>query len=89
MQNFKMIVEKHEDGYIAYPLGLKGAVLGQGDSYEEALTDVKSAIKFHIETFGDEADAQNHSTIKASTLRSICTQVGISRKDFIKTYNKT
>jgi len=31
----------------------------------------------------------NHSIIKASALRSICTQVGISRKDFIKTYNKT
>ncbi len=62
MQNFKVIVEKHEDGYIAYPLGLKGAVLGQGDSYEEALTDVKSAIKFHIETFGDEA-INDESTI--------------------------
>jgi len=59
MQNFKVIVEKHEDGYIAYPLGLKGAVLGQGDSYEEALADVKSAIKFHIETFGDEAIIKN------------------------------
>jgi predicted RNase H-like HicB family nuclease len=31
---------------------LKGVVVGQGDSYEEALTDVKSAIRFHIETFG-------------------------------------
>ena len=28
--------------------------LGQGDSYEDALEDVKSAIKFHIESFGDE-----------------------------------
>jgi len=62
MQNFKVIVEKHEDGYIAYPLGLKGAVLGQGDSYEEALADVKSAIKFHIETFGDEAIIKNFGT---------------------------
>jgi len=62
MQNFKVIVEKHEDGYIAYPLGLKGAVLGQGDSYEEALADVKSAIKFHIETFGDEV-IKDESTI--------------------------
>ncbi len=62
MQNFKVIVEKHEDGYIAYPLGLKGAVLGQGDSYEEALADVKSAIKFHIETFGDKA-INDESTI--------------------------
>ena len=62
MQNFKVIVEKHEDGYIAYPLGLKVAVLGQGDSYEEALSDVKSAIKFHIETFGDDA-INDESTI--------------------------
>ena len=55
MQTFKVIVEKHEDGYIAYPIGLRGAVLGQGDSYEEVLADVKSAIKFHMETFGEEA----------------------------------
>ena len=49
------IVEKHLDGYVAYPLGLKGVVLGQGDSYEEALADAKSATQFHIETFGSEA----------------------------------
>jgi len=30
-------------------------VVGQGDTYEEALSDVKSAIRFHIETFGKEA----------------------------------
>lgn len=48
----KVIIEKHPDGYIAYPLGLKGVVVGQGDTYEEALSDVKSAIQFHIETFG-------------------------------------
>jgi predicted RNase H-like HicB family nuclease len=29
-------------------------VVGQGDSYDAALEDVKSAIKFHIETFGLE-----------------------------------
>jgi predicted RNase H-like HicB family nuclease len=52
MRQFKIIVEKHPDGYVAYPLGLKGVVVGQGDTYEEALSDVKSAIRFHIETFG-------------------------------------
>ena len=36
-------------------LGLKGIVVGEGDSYEAALNDVKSAILFHIETFGSEA----------------------------------
>jgi len=54
MQNVKVIVEKHSDGYVAYPLGLKGVVVGQGDTYEEALADVRSAISFHIETFGEE-----------------------------------
>jgi predicted RNase H-like HicB family nuclease len=54
MQSLKVIVEKHPDGYIAYPLGVKGVVVGEGDTYEEALQDVKSAIKFHIETFGEE-----------------------------------
>jgi predicted RNase H-like HicB family nuclease len=54
MRNVKIIVEKHEDGYVAYPLGLKGVVVGQGDSYEEALDDVKSAITFHVESFGEE-----------------------------------
>lgn len=50
----KVIIEKHPDGYVAYPLGLKGVVVGQGDSYDEALNDVKSAIRFHVETFGPD-----------------------------------
>lgn len=54
MKQFKVIVEKHPDGYVAYPLGLKGIVVGEGNTYEEALADVKSAIRFHIETFGQE-----------------------------------
>ncbi|NSW84481.1 MAG: type II toxin-antitoxin system HicB family antitoxin [Syntrophothermus sp.] len=54
MRQFKIIVEKHQDGYVAYPLGLKGVIVGQGDTCEEALADVKSAIRFHIETFGEE-----------------------------------
>ena len=55
MRNLKVIVEKHPDGYVAYPLGVKGVVVGQGDTYDEALSDVKSAIRFHIETFGSGA----------------------------------
>ena len=50
----KIIVEKHPDGYVAYPLGLKGVVVGEGDTYEDALNDVKSAIQFHMDTFGKE-----------------------------------
>ena len=54
MRNIKIIVEKHPDGYIAYPLGVKGAVIGEGATYEEAVADVRSAITFHVETFGTE-----------------------------------
>lgn len=54
MRQFKIIVEKHPDGYVAYPLGIKGIIVGEGDTYEDALADVKSAIRFHIETFGQE-----------------------------------
>jgi len=30
----------------------------------------------------------NHRRIKASTLRTICTQAGISRQDFLKAYQE-
>jgi predicted RNase H-like HicB family nuclease len=53
MRQIKVIIEKHPDGYVAYPLGVKGIVVGESDTLEEALNDVKSAIKFHIETFGE------------------------------------
>jgi len=54
MRQVKVIVEKHADGYVAYPLGCRGVVVGEGDSYEEALADLKSALSFHVETFGIE-----------------------------------
>jgi len=65
MRQVKIIVEKHSDGYVAYPVGLKGVVVGEGDSYEEALTDVKSAIDFHIETFGPEVLDDESPVIEA------------------------
>ena len=40
---------------MAYPLGLKGVVVGEGNTYEDAVAGATSAIEFHIETFGTEA----------------------------------
>jgi hypothetical protein len=51
MKQTKIIVEKHPDGFVAYPIGLKGVVVGEGDTYDESIADVSSAIKFHIDTF--------------------------------------
>ena len=55
MASVKIMVERHPDGYVAYSLSVKGAVVGQGDTYEAALADVGSAIAFHVEVFGAEA----------------------------------
>lgn len=65
MRQFKIIVEKHPDGYVAYPLGLKGVVVGEGDTYEEALADVKSAIHFHLETFGRDVLEDDSPVLEA------------------------
>ena len=55
MQPIKIIIEMHPDGYVAYPIGIKGIVIGEGDTYGEALADVKYAMQFHIETLGRES----------------------------------
>jgi len=65
MRQFKIIVEKHPDGYVAYPLGVKGIVVGEGDTYEAALADVKSAIRCHIETFGQEVLEKESPVLEA------------------------
>jgi hypothetical protein len=43
---YKIIVEQHEDGFVAYPLGFAGCVVGQGDTAAEAIADVQSAIRY-------------------------------------------
>ena len=63
--SIKIIIEKHKDGYVGYPIGMKGVVVGQGDTYEEALKDVRSAIRFHIETFGPKAIDDHESVLEA------------------------
>lgn len=64
MAAIKILVEEHPDGYVAYPLGIKGVVVGQGDTYEEALADVKSAIQFHIEIFGSDKDTRDTKDLR-------------------------
>lgn len=50
----------------------------------------------HIAMLRENADGSktpltmpNHPHIKASTLRTICTQAGISREDFLAAYDKS
>ncbi len=65
MKSIKIIVEKHSDGYIAYPLGIKGVVVGEGETYQDALLNVNSAIRCHIEMFGEEVLEEQSAILDA------------------------
>ncbi len=76
MMSLKIVVERHPDTYVAYPLGIKGVVVGQGDTYEAAVADLESALHFHLQTFG--ADTLEVDPPILGT--------GISREDFLAVY---
>jgi predicted RNase H-like HicB family nuclease len=46
---FNAIIEKDDFGYFAFVPNLKGCV-SQGDTMEEALSNIKEAIELYIET---------------------------------------
>lgn len=71
-KQFKIVVEKNSDGYVAYPLGVKGVVVGEGDTYEQALADVKSAIRFHVESFGKDI-----LTVEPPVLEAFVTETAV------------
>jgi hypothetical protein len=54
LSRLKIVVERHEDGFVAFPLGVDGVIVGEGDTFEEALADVRSAILEFAEVFGVE-----------------------------------
>jgi predicted RNase H-like HicB family nuclease len=45
---FPVILEKDEDGYFVHCPSLQGCYT-QGDTYEEALTNIADAIRLHVE----------------------------------------
>ena len=88
--SIKFVVERHPTCYIAYPLGIQGIVVGQSNTYQDALEDAKSALRFHIETFGEEVLENESSIIEASIREEIFAwQLNflpkLLRKEFLKT----
>ena len=84
MSALKIIIERHPDGYVSYPLGLKGVVVGQGDTYDEALKDVRSAIEFHIETFGPEAFETVRDAVKAMGVEVASAEIAMIPQNYVK-----
>ena len=45
---FSVVIERDEEGYYAFCPELQGCYT-QGDTYEEALENIKDAIRLHVE----------------------------------------
>ena len=60
-QRIRVVLEQAEDGWLAYPEGINGVVISQGDSAAEALEDLRSAIHFHLDTFAPDTLPAFHS----------------------------
>ncbi len=66
--NFSVIVEGDDDGYFVNCPELQGCY-SQGESYEEALDNIKDAIKLHLDDrLETHEDIPRHHTISLSTV---------------------
>jgi predicted RNase H-like HicB family nuclease len=52
-RRINIIIEKDDHGYYAYCPELEGCH-SQGDSFDEAFSNIKEAIELYIETLSDE-----------------------------------
>lgn len=59
-----IVIEQDKDGYFASCPGLQGCY-SQGDTYEEAMTNIRDAIKLHLE---DRADSNEQLYSESSNV---------------------
>jgi len=52
LKQIKFVVEQHEETFVAYPLGIRGGVVGEGETASAALEDARRATEVYIETLG-------------------------------------
>ncbi|HID28329.1 MAG TPA: type II toxin-antitoxin system HicB family antitoxin [Methanosarcinales archaeon] len=69
-----VIIEKDEDGYFAYCPALQGCYT-QGDTYEEAMENIKDAIHLHLEELIASGDAI--SKVPSFSMSAIEVTVGV------------
>jgi len=55
-----VVIEKDDHGYYAYAPELEGCQ-SQGESYEEALSNIREAVELYLETLSEEERSQNLS----------------------------
>ena len=69
LNTIPIVVEKHPDTCVAYPLGIEGAVVGEGETFEEALADCRPAIRFRVDTFGPQVLDAESPVLDATLVR--------------------
>jgi predicted RNase H-like HicB family nuclease len=63
-----IVVEKDSDGYFVSCPALQGCY-SQGDTYEEAVANIKDAIRLHIEDhLADGEEIPEYTTVSLSTV---------------------
>ena len=88
MKQLKIVVEKHPDIYVAYPLR---KVIDALDRLGFRLVREGNHISMlRVNSDGTQTPLTNpnHPVIKKSTLRTILTQSGISRETFLSVYSE-
>jgi predicted RNase H-like HicB family nuclease len=67
--NFSVVIERDEDGYFVQCLELQGCH-SVGDTYEEALKNIKEAIKLYLESLiaSNEEIPQQDEAISVSSV---------------------
>jgi predicted RNase H-like HicB family nuclease len=64
-----IVVESDSDGYFVFCPALQGCY-SQGDTYEEALENIKDAIRLHIEDrLADGEEVPEHVAVSLSTVQ--------------------
>jgi len=65
---FSIVIEKDEDGYFVFCPELQGCY-SQGDTYEEALGNIKDAAKLHIaDRLANQEELLKKESVSLSTV---------------------
>jgi len=71
MRQIRIIVEKHPGQFVAYAVGVKGAINGVGTTYEEALAGVKLPSRLYPESFAKTLVAMHPPVVEAALESSV------------------
>ena len=89
MRSLKIIIERHDDGYVAYPLGLRGVVVGEGDTFDEAIQNILRR-EMYVEPYEAlKTLTRGKSEIKQSDISAFIDGLDVSESIKVELHNIT